>query len=808
MSTITSFSPSGAGDSITLTGNAAANATIVVFDNAAEVGTSITNASGIWSLTTGTLTAGANSFVGMVVDASGDVSALSAAFNVTISASPSAAAVSTPTLYDYSIINTSEVCLAGAAGANTTIKIFDGQNLLGCTSANAAEFGLTQRLDCRAVTTFSGLRRPIRSVTRAHFPIRLMRTLIPAQLSISIVASGSGITSGSGDVTTGDVVTLTLNMSENVTVVGSIPTLTLSDGGLATYAGGSASSALTFSYTVAAGDNSAGLTATGFYANGGNVEDAAGIEFTGALPNLSGVVQINGAAAAPTPTPTPAVSSVVMSGVGISDGNGDLNAGKTVTLMLNMSESVVVASGAPTLTLNDGGTATYSSGSGTNALTFTYVVTAGQNTPDLAVSSINLNGATITGAAGSAADLSGAMTSPTGVLQIDTTAPNAPTITNDNVNANKTVTLSGTAEANSSVTVYDGSTLLGATVANASGAWSYTSGALATGDHIFTATATDGAGNTSGASAAVDPIIAFTGTQSGTLSVSNGTAVDITGTISNTGTIALNASGNGADLIGVANTTLTGSGKVTLSNNAGNAIESNGSSAVLINANNTISGAGTIGDRNLTLNNQGVIKANATSALIVNTGSNTVTNSGTLESSSTGGCYIESNVNNSKAIGALGTNAEVVIQGSVANSSAGLVLASGTGANVDLENATISGGSLQTSGSNAFIETVSGTTDVLNSVTISSNSTVEINSNSSLTLGGTTVNHGELLVNGGLLNVAGTLSGGGIEIAGTGKANIQQASSESVTFLSGSTGQLDWRRASRADIRISNDAIH
>ena len=52
-----------------------------------------------------------------------------------------------------------------------------------------------------------------------------------------IVASGSGITSGSGDVTTGDVVTLTLNMSENVTVVGSIPTLTLSDGVLVTYAG-------------------------------------------------------------------------------------------------------------------------------------------------------------------------------------------------------------------------------------------------------------------------------------------------------------------------------------------------------------------------------------------------------------------------------------------------------------------------------------------------------------------------------------------------------------------------------------------
>ena len=34
----------------------------------------------------------------------------------------------------------------------------------------------------------------------------------------------------------------------------------------------------------------------------------------------------------------------------------------------------------PTLTLNDGGTATYTGGSGTSALTFSYTVAAGQNT--------------------------------------------------------------------------------------------------------------------------------------------------------------------------------------------------------------------------------------------------------------------------------------------------------------------------------------------------------------------------------------------------------------------------------------------
>ena len=55
-----------------------------------------------------------------------------------------------------------------------------------------------------------------------------------------------------------------------------------------------------------------------------------------------------------------------------------------MTLTLNLSEAVTVAGGTPTLTLNDGGIATYVSGSGTGALTFTYTVAAGQNTAALA----------------------------------------------------------------------------------------------------------------------------------------------------------------------------------------------------------------------------------------------------------------------------------------------------------------------------------------------------------------------------------------------------------------------------------------
>lgn len=121
----------------------------------------------------------------------------------------------------------------------------------------------------------------------------------------------------------------------------------------------------------------------------------------------------------------PSVQSVTTSGPGITNGNGDLDAGHTVTFSLNMNEAVDVdtTNGVPTLSLNDGGVATYSGGSGTNALTFSYTVANGENTPDLAVTAFNPHGSTAQDANGHAVDFSGAVVNPAGTLQIDTTPP-------------------------------------------------------------------------------------------------------------------------------------------------------------------------------------------------------------------------------------------------------------------------------------------------------------------------------------------------------------------------------------------------
>src|SRR4029450_5945051 len=76
------------------------------------------------------------------------------------------------------------------------------------------------------------------------------------------------------------------------------------------------------------------------------------------------------------------------------------------------------------LTLNAGGTATYVAGSGTSALTFSYTAAAGQNTADLSILGLSLNGGTLVALAGNAANLSGATAyNPAGVLAVDPTAP-------------------------------------------------------------------------------------------------------------------------------------------------------------------------------------------------------------------------------------------------------------------------------------------------------------------------------------------------------------------------------------------------
>ena len=238
-------------------------------------------------------------------------------------------------------------------------------------------------------------------------------------------------------------------------------------------------------------------------------------------------------------TPTTAVV------VEASAEDGIYNAGDSVLITLAFSE-VVTVTGTPQLALATGnagnGIASYTSGSGTTSLTFTYRVRAGDNIDDLAYTGSGaLTGGTIRGATavnltlptpGLASSLSG---SSNVVLDAtaDTTAPAAPTFdavgasgTSVTENGNRLnaadrsagVRWSGGVEAGATVTLClagagDGtgaSCGIGRTLRTAislarSESWVYTLtpvdiAAMGEGAETVTATATDAAGNVSAAS--------------------------------------------------------------------------------------------------------------------------------------------------------------------------------------------------------------------------------------------------------------------------------------------------------------------
>ncbi|NCY03915.1 MAG: hypothetical protein EBX36_13660, partial [Planctomycetia bacterium] len=122
-------------------------------------------------------------------------------------------------------------------------------------------------------------------------------------------------------------------------------------------------------------------------------------------------------------------------------------------------------------------------------------------------------------------------TSPTSnqvAATIDSTAPDAPAITplqgptNDD-----TPTIIGTAEPNSIVKIYEGTTLLGTVTADGSGNWSFTpTTPLSDGTHMLGATSTDAAGNVSPMSGKVAVVVDTTPPSATVVAPANG-ATDV-----------------------------------------------------------------------------------------------------------------------------------------------------------------------------------------------------------------------------------------------------------------------------------------
>jgi len=136
-------------------------------------------------------------------------------------------------------------------------------------------------------------------------------------------------------------------------------------------------------------------------------------------PTLNPPTAFSTKALAFDPNPTVASDNVsAIDGV-LSHTTGTITTADNVTITVAFSQNVFVT-GTPTLTLNDGGAAQYISGSGTVALVFRYIPANGQNTQTLAATGVS--GGTIADSAGTAADLTNAVQTFTG-LRVQTTPP-------------------------------------------------------------------------------------------------------------------------------------------------------------------------------------------------------------------------------------------------------------------------------------------------------------------------------------------------------------------------------------------------
>ncbi len=102
-------------------------------------------------------------------------------------------------------------------------------------------------------------------------------------------------------------------------------------------------------------------------------------------------------------------------------------------------------------------------------------------------------------AAGNSSEISYTLT-----VTVDKVAP--PIIASDKIIGNRVI-LAGTAEAGTTIDIYDGTTLVGTTSSNAKGAWVFETPNEPNGAYTFTATATNAVGNISAASNVMDPII-------------------------------------------------------------------------------------------------------------------------------------------------------------------------------------------------------------------------------------------------------------------------------------------------------------
>lgn len=507
----------------TFNGTGDVGSTVHVIVDGTEIGTAVVNALGSWTFTPGTdLPDGPHAITFNATDAAGNTGSTTTPFNLTVdtgvpsapvisTAGDNAGSIQTPLTSGQSTDDTTPT-LNGTATANATVTVYENGQPVGTVQADgtgawsytpSTPLASGSHTWTATVTDAAGNVSP----TSPNFTL-IVDTAAPNAPVISQAIDDVGSITGplTSGQTTDDTVPRLVGTSEPFATVKIYEGTTLVGTGTAD---GNGSWSILLNTTLTAGAHS--FTAQATDAAGNTSVSSTSFSLTvdttpPALPVLTSILDDVGNA--PTPVANGGFTNDAQPTL-----TGTAEAGSTVKIFDNGVQigSVTATGGAWSFTPSP------ALSNGPHNLTFT------------------------------ATDAVGNASSPTAgyVINVDTLAPGAPVIssviddvgsvtgpvTGTNPTNDTRPTLNGTAEANATVRIYDGITLVGTVTADGSGNWTLPqTTTLTQGTHNFTATATDAAGNTSVASAVTTIIVdttaptAPTGTFNADGSVLTGTA--------------------------------------------------------------------------------------------------------------------------------------------------------------------------------------------------------------------------------------------------------------------------------------------
>ncbi|PTL79951.1 Ig-like domain-containing protein [Vitiosangium sp. GDMCC 1.1324] len=430
-----------------ITGTAEAGSTVTVIIDGVAVGTVAADGSGNWSYTPTTdLADGAHQVKATATDAAGNTSPESAVRNFIVDTLPPPAPIVTAPA-NGAHVKTPRPVITGTAEANSTVTVYiDGTAVGTVTADGSGNWSYTPTTDlsdgahqAKAKATDAAGNTSVDSNTNTF----TVDTVAPIAPVVTAPAEGAHVKTAT------PVITGTAEAGSTVTVI--------IDGVAVGTVAADGSGNWSYTPTTALTDGPHNVKATATDAAGNTSPESAVRNFIVDTAAPIAPVVTAPAEGAHVKTPTPVIS-------------GTAEANSTVTVIIDgVAVGTVAADGSgnwsytPTTALADGA----------HQVKATATDAAGNTSAESAVRNFIVD---------TAAPIAPVVTTPANGAHVKTPRP----------------VISGTAEANSTVTVYIDGTAVGTVTADGSGNWSYTPTTdLSDGAHQGKATATDAAGNTS-----------------------------------------------------------------------------------------------------------------------------------------------------------------------------------------------------------------------------------------------------------------------------------------------------------------------